>query len=68
MAALKQGNSDSHTAGSQLLQLLHTDETVSRKRLMLKFLEAEIVVYGFQRERAFPLDVAVIFLQELRSL
>ena len=25
--ALKQGNSDSHMAGSQLLQLLHTDET-----------------------------------------
>ena len=45
--ALKQGNSDSHMAGSQLLQLLHTDETVNRKRLILKFVVAEIVVCGF---------------------
>ena len=44
--ALKQGNSDSHMAGSQLLLLLYKDETMSRQHLILKFLVAEIVVCG----------------------
>ena len=37
-------------SGSQLLQLLHTDETVSRKHLMLKFFVAEIIACRFERE------------------
>ena len=31
MTPLRQGNSDSHMAGSQLLQLLHTDETEQKE-------------------------------------
>ena len=57
-----------HICQAAMLQLLHTDETLSRKNLILKFLVAEMVICGFQRNRAFPLGVAVIFLQELRSL
>ena len=37
-------------SGSQLLQLLLTDETVSRKHLMLKFFVAEIIACRFERE------------------
>ena len=47
--ALKQGNSDSYMAAVAymvyihiFLQLLHADETVRRKHLMLKFFVADI--------------------------
>ena len=50
------------TYGSQLLQLLQIDETVSRKQLMLKFLVAEIVVCGFWRNPSVPSRCCCYFL------
>ena len=48
--ALKLGSSDSHMVGSQLLQLLHTDET-EQKAPDVEFFVAEIVACGFKREQ-----------------
>ena len=65
--ALKQGDSDSYhiwRSGSQLLKLLHTDETEQKAP------DVEIPSgrdCGL-RELSFPLDVTIIFLWELRSL
>ena len=67
--APKQGNSDSHMAGSQLLQLLHTDETEQKAPdVEIEILCGRDCGLWVLRELPFPLDVAVIFLQELRSL
>ena len=67
--AVKQGNSDSHMAVRQLAAAMATQRwNCEQKAPDVEFCEADIVACRFQRDLSFPLNVAVIFFQELRSL